>query len=62
MAQNIATLQAVEEDIRHKMSSTPPSPTPQAASIPQPKPPQPKEQPSAVRSSSPPPAGPQLSR
>jgi len=58
MAQNIAALQAVEEDIRQKMSSTPPSP--QAASIPQPKPPQPKEQPSAVRSSSPPPAGPQL--
>jgi len=64
MAQNVAALQAVEEDIRQKMSSTPPSP--QAASIPQPKPPQPREQPSAVRSSSvsrpPPPAGPQLSR
>jgi len=66
MTQNIAALQAVEEDIRQKMSSMPPSPAPQAASIPQPKPPQPKEQPSAVRSSSvprpPPPAGPQLSR
>src|SRR5213592_1074282 len=37
MAQNIATLQAVEEDIR-KMSSTPPLPSQQAASIPQPKP------------------------
>jgi hypothetical protein len=63
MAQNIAALQAVEEDIRQKISSTPPSP--QAASIPQPKPPQPREQPSAVRSSSvprPPPPGPQLSR
>ena len=66
MAQNIAALQAVEEDIRQKMSSTPPSPAPQAASIPQPKPPQPRAQPSAVRSSSvprpPPPAGPQPSR
>jgi hypothetical protein len=65
MAQNIAALQAVEEDIR-KMSSTPPSPAPQTASIPQPKPPQPRAQPSAVRSSSvprpPPPDGPQLSR
>jgi hypothetical protein len=65
MAQNIAALQAVEEDIRQKMSSTPPSPAPQAASIPQPKPPQPRAQPSDVRSSSvprpPPPAG-QLSR
>ena len=66
MAQNIAALQAVEEDIRQKVSSTPPSPAPQAASIPQPTPPQPKAQPSAVRSSSvprpPPPAGPQPSR
>ena len=65
MAQNIAALQAVEEDIRQKVSSTPPSPAPQAASIPQP-PPQPRAQPSAVRSSSvprpPPPAGPQPSR
>jgi len=72
MAQNIAALRAVEEDIRQKMmSSTPPVPTQQApaqqaASIPQPKPPQPKAQSSAVQSSSvprpPPPAGPQLSR
>jgi hypothetical protein len=68
MAQNIAALQAVEEDIRQRMSSTPPSlaPAPQAASIPQPKPTQARAQPSAVRSSSvprpPPPAGPQLSR
>jgi hypothetical protein len=64
MAQNIAALQAVEEDIRQKMSST--SPAPQAASSPQPNPPQPRVQPSAVRSSSvprpPPPAGTQLSR
>jgi hypothetical protein len=62
MAQNIATLQAIEEDIRQKMSSTPPSPPQQAASIPQPKLPQPKAQASAVQSSSvprpPPPAGP----
>ena len=66
MAQNIAALQAVEEDIRQKMSSTPPAPAQQAASIPQPTPPQPRAQPSAVRSSSaphpPPPAGPQPSR
>ena len=66
MAQNIAALQAVEEDIRQKVSSTPPSPAPQAASIPQPTPSQPRAQPSAVRSSSvprpQPPAGPQLSR
>ena len=66
MAQNIAALQAIEEDIRQKMSSTPPSPAPQAASTPQPTPPQPRAQPSAVRSSSVPrpplPAGPQLSR
>ena len=66
MAQNIAALQAVEEDIRQKLSSTPPAPAQQAASIPQPKPPQPKAQSSAVQSSSvprpPPPAGPQLSR
>jgi hypothetical protein len=66
MAQNIAALQAVEEDIRQKVSSTPPSPAPQAAPIPQPKPPQSRAQPSAVQSSSvprpPPPAGPQPSR
>ena len=69
MAQNIAALRAVEEDIRQKMSSTPPAPAApaqQAASIPQPKPPQPKAQSSAVQSSSvprpPPAAGPQLSR
>src|SRR6266851_7130311 len=64
MAQNIATLQAVEEDIRQKVSSPPPSPSQQAASIPQQKPPQPRMQPSAVQSSSvprpPPPAGPTL--
>jgi hypothetical protein len=66
MAQNIAALRAVEEDIRQKMSSTPTVPAQQAASIPQPKPPQPKVQSSAVQSSPvprpPPAAGPQLSR
>jgi TolA-binding protein len=60
MAQNIATLQAVEEDIRQKVSS----PSQQAASIPRHKPPQPNVQSSAVQSSSaprpPPPAGPPL--
>ena len=65
IAQNIAALQAVEEDIRQKMSFTPPTPAPQAASIPQPKPPQPRAQSSAMQSSSvprpSPPAGP-LSR
>ncbi|HLQ93964.1 MAG TPA: hypothetical protein VK148_28425, partial [Xanthobacteraceae bacterium] len=34
LAQNIATLQALEEDIRQKVSSPPPSPSQQAASIP----------------------------
>jgi hypothetical protein len=70
LAQNIAALKAVEEDIRQKMSSTPPAPAPvppqQAASIPQPKPPQPKTQSSAAQSPSvprpPPPAEPQFSR
>ena len=62
MVQSIATLQAVEEDIRQKMSSTPPFPPQQAAPIPQPRPPQPRAQSSAVQSSSaprpPPPAAP----
>lgn len=57
MAQNIAKLQAVEEDIRQTVSSPAPS-------IPQQKPPQPKAQSSAVQSSSvpgpPPPARPLL--
>src|SRR5882724_7071107 len=50
MAQNIATLQALEEDIRQKVSSPTPSPSPsqQAASIPQYKPPQPRVQSSSV--------------
>jgi hypothetical protein len=51
MAQNIVTLQAVEEDIRQKMLYTPPSPS-QAAPIPQQKPAQPRAQSSAAQSSS----------
>jgi hypothetical protein len=51
MAQNIASLQAVEEDIRQKMSFPPPSPSQQAAPIPQQKPPQ-RAQSSAVQSPS----------
>ena len=47
MAQSIATLQAVEEDIRQKASLTP-APAPQAAPV--------------LQHRSPPPAGPQLSR
>jgi hypothetical protein len=54
MAQNIAALQAVEEDIRQKMSSTPPSPSQQAASISQPKPPQFRAQSSSVPRPQPP--------
>jgi hypothetical protein len=38
MAQSIAALQAVEEDVRQKMSFTPRSPAQQAASVQQPKP------------------------
>ncbi|MFY9958674.1 hypothetical protein [Bradyrhizobium sp.] len=64
MAQNIAALQAVEEDIRQKMSSAPPSVSQQTAPIPPPKPPQPRAQSPAVQSSSAPrpapPAGPVL--
>lgn len=63
MAQNIAALQAVEEDIRQKMSSAPPSVSQQTAPIPPPKPPQPRAQSPAVQSSAPrpaPPAGPVL--
>ena len=62
MAQNIATLQAVADDIRQRISTTPSPSQQQAAPIPQPKPPQPRAQSSAVQSSSvprpPPPAGP----
>ncbi len=62
MAQNIATLQALEEDIRQKVSSPPPSPSQQAASIPQYKPPQPKVQSSSVPRPPPPAGPPSLSR
>src|SRR6266581_3652402 len=62
MAQNIATLQAVEEDIRQKVSSPPPSPSQQAASIPQYKPPQPRVQSSSVPRPPPPAGPPSLSR
>jgi len=60
MAQNIATLQALEEDIRQKVSS--PSPSQQAASIPQFKPPQPRVQSSSVPRPPPPAGPPSLSR
>jgi hypothetical protein len=62
MAQNIVALQAVEEDIRQKISSAPLPPAQPAASIPQPRQLQPRAQPMAAQSSSvprpPPPAGP----
>jgi hypothetical protein len=61
MAQNIATVQAIDQDIRQKMSSRPPSP---AVPVPPRKPPRPNAQSSAVQSSSvpapPPPAEPPL--
>jgi hypothetical protein len=62
MARNIAALRAVEENGRQNMSSTPPVPAEQAASIPQPKPPQPKPPQPKIDSRLPPPAGPQFSR
>ena len=52
MAQNIAALQAVENDIKQQVSSMPPSPSQQAAFISQPKPQQPRAQPSAALSPS----------
>ena len=59
MAQDIATVQAIDQDIRQKMSSRPPSPA-----VPPRKPPRPNGQSSAVQSSSvpapPPPAEPPL--
>jgi hypothetical protein len=63
MSQNIATLQAVEQDIKEKLSFPPqPTPAPQPASTPQRKPPQPRAQSSAAPSEQrpPPPAGPPL--
>src|SRR6266478_6251836 len=59
MAQNIAALQAVEEDIRQKVSTTPSPSQQQAAPIPQYKPLQPRAQSSTVPRP-PPPAGPPL--
>ena len=61
MAQNIATLQAVADDIRQGMSTTSPSPQ-QAAPIPQHKAPQPRAQSSAVPRPLPPAGAPLLSR
>jgi hypothetical protein len=63
MSQNIAALQAVEQDIKEKLSFPPqPAPAPLAGPIPQRKPPQPRAQSSGVQSESrpPPPAGSQL--
>jgi hypothetical protein len=64
MAQNIATLQAVADDIRQGMSTTPPSSPSQqqAASIPQHKPPQPRAQSSSASRPLPPAGPPLLSR
>jgi hypothetical protein len=52
IAQDIAALQAIEDDIRQKMSFTPPSPitVPPAASVLQARPAQPRAQPSAMQS------------
>jgi hypothetical protein len=53
LTQNIAALQAtVEEDVRQKVSSTPPPPAQQAASIQQPKLSQPKARPRTLQPSS----------
>lgn len=53
LTQNIAVLQAtVEEDVRQKVSSTPPPPAQQAASIQPPKPSQPKTRPRTLYPSS----------
>jgi hypothetical protein len=54
MTQRIVALQAVEEDIRQRISIAPPpaAPAPQPAAIPQPKPAQPKVQPQAAQTSS----------
>ena len=52
MAQNISALQAIDEDIRQKVSSPPPALAQPAAAIPQPKPAQPRAQPPGVPSSS----------
>jgi hypothetical protein len=52
MAQNISALQAIDEDIRQKVSSPPPALAQPTAAIPQPKPAQPKAQPPGAPSSS----------
>ena len=59
LAQDIAALRAVEEDVKQKVSSPPPPPVQPAAATPQPKPPQPRAHSSAAQSSSAPrpPAG-----
>jgi hypothetical protein len=63
MAQNIATLQAVADDIRQRMSTPASSPSQQlAVPIPQHKPPQPRAQSSAVPRPLPPAGPPLLSR
>jgi hypothetical protein len=64
MAQNIATLQAVADDVRQRMSTTPASSPSQqqAALIPQHKPPQPRAQSSSVPRPLPPAGPPLLSR
>ena len=59
MAQDIAALQAVEEDIRQKMASAPPPPAQPATSLRQPNQPQPRAQSSAAPRR-PPPPGPDL--
>lgn len=63
VSQNIAALQAAEQDIREKLSFPPqPAPAPQAALVPQRKPPPPRVQSSAVplEARPPSPAGPAL--
>ena len=52
MARNIAALQAVDEDIRQKVSSPPPAPAQPAAAIPQPKPAPKPQQPAGAPASS----------
>jgi hypothetical protein len=53
IAQNIAALQAVEEDVRQKVTSTPPSPAQQAPSVSQSRPSRPRALPRAVQASQP---------
>ena len=53
IAQDIAALQAVEEDVRKKVTSTPPPPAQQAASVSQPRPSRPRAVQRAVQASQP---------